>query len=977
MYRKKLIFTAFLSFSLLASGYSTYAREKKSYTISAFSNYSSLPANTAAVAKTQKLAATHFPAWVVTTDKISGLFTDIYGQPLSVAGTGNVEKVQGLMAGKLASMGINKADWKLVRSITAPKADYVNYVQVIDGHPVVFARLSFRFTKGGDLARIQMKNYGSPAGTMTPVITMAAARSIAIKDIEGATITKNDIDANWSWFPVPKAGGYELRPAWKFSVKGKIPGHLPLILTGYIDAITGTILYRDNEVRDAGFDLTVKGNVYKNGTTNPATLEPLVDLELDPLGSGPGFTNSLGIFTNPSLILPLSTDIPLQGNYSTVFDDPTGNTPFYSTLVSLPGTTYTYPESTPYSERHVNAYYHTTRIHNYMKSFFPAFTDLDFSMPTNVDVTGSGSCNAFYGGGNINFLEAGGGCFSFANLGDVVYHEYGHAINDFFYTSTFGSSMMNGALNEAIADVWALSVTHDPVMAKNSFVGFGGFIRRYDVTPQVYPIDLEGIDPHKDGQIISGTWWDVGVNLGSADSMTKLFTDVYFDGPDGPPGTEGAVYQSILIDALMADDNNANLLDGTPHYAKIVAAFAKHGIYLEGDATMTNGELNNKPAGIAIPVALDLVTSNPGTPINFLHDLTLYYRLNGAGTWNALLLTASGSSYTGNIPAQPQGTVVEYYYAMHDALGIVNGYFPVAFNPTIPANQSNIPYQFAVGVKKVDSNDFEGSVTGWHIGFNSGDNAASGQWKRRVPNTFSVFTGAFIGPDADHTTGFGQCLETLDNGDQIVSSGTTTAISPVFDISGYSSPVIEYSRWYSNDAGFDNFKNDPWVVKIRNAANTSWVTVESTYQGDNKWRRRVFPVSAYLPSGTAQIQVKFFASDSTLATWSNNGQSNTIGAVDDFIIYDRKTVTVPEMPVAKAEVYPNPADENINIKLQQGSAGAVSLYDLTGKKIMSMPLQAGISSYVLNTHDIVPGIYSLMIETDKSVEWKKIAVTHK
>ena len=137
---------------------------------------------------------------------------------------------------------------------------------------------------------------------------------------------------------------------------------------------------------------------------------------------------------------------------------------------------------------------------------------------------------------------------------------------------TGGTSINDGALNEACSDVWAMSISRNPVLGANAFVGYGGFIRRYDMTPQVYPIDLETnlslADVHKNGQIIAGTWWDVGINLGSVDSMTKLFTDVYYDVPDGANGTEGKIYQGILIDALTADDNDGNLLDGTPHYSR-------------------------------------------------------------------------------------------------------------------------------------------------------------------------------------------------------------------------------------------------------------------------------------------------------------------------------------------------------------------------------------------------------------------------
>ena len=73
-------------------------------------------------------------------------------------------------------------------------------------------------------------------------------------------------------------------------------------------------------------------------------------------------------------------------------------------------------------------------------------------MGTNVDV--AGSCNAYYDG-EINFFAEGNGCNATAKIPDVVYHEYGHAINNYRY----GSGMQNGGLNEGFADLWALSLT--------------------------------------------------------------------------------------------------------------------------------------------------------------------------------------------------------------------------------------------------------------------------------------------------------------------------------------------------------------------------------------------------------------------------------------------------------------------------------------------------------------------------------------
>ncbi|MBK8366850.1 MAG: hypothetical protein IPL10_05380 [Bacteroidetes bacterium] len=143
-----------------------------------------------------------------------------------------------------------------------------------------------------------------------------------------------------------------------------------------------------------------------------------------------------------------------------------------------PGTN-TYSFNANANIRELSAYYHVNIIHDYMKTKFPSFTDMDNALITNVDV--AGTCNAFYNGVSINFYALGGGCNSLAQVGDVVYHEYGHGINDKFYQSQ-GASFDNGAMGEGYADIWALGITQSPILG----IGFDDtdptvLVRRYDI----------------------------------------------------------------------------------------------------------------------------------------------------------------------------------------------------------------------------------------------------------------------------------------------------------------------------------------------------------------------------------------------------------------------------------------------------------------------------------------------------------------
>src|SRR5690606_31436650 len=155
-------------------------------------------------------------------------------------------------------------------------------------------------------------------------------------------------------------------------------------------------------------------------------------------------------------------------------------------------------------------------------------------------------CNAYYDGSSINFYAQSATCRALSLYGDVVYHEYGHGINDNFYQSQ-GSFFLNGAMNEGYADVWAITLTQNPVMTLGyRFNEPSSFIRRYDENPRVYPIDIVG-EVHRDGEIIAGAWWDTYRLLGWDMPLTlQLFADA-FGGlqAEATNGQEGEAFRDV------------------------------------------------------------------------------------------------------------------------------------------------------------------------------------------------------------------------------------------------------------------------------------------------------------------------------------------------------------------------------------------------------------------------------------------------
>ena len=213
----------------------------------------------------------------------------------------------------------------------------------------------------------------------------------------------------------------------------------------------------------------------------------------------------------------------------------------------------------------VNAYLQSNIVRDYALSYFPDFPTIDTqtSFPANVGV--SGTCNAFYDGGSINFYNAGGGCSNTA-FSVIVHHEYGHHM-----VAVAGSGQ--GQYGEGMGDVMGVLITGDNQLARGFYSNdCTNGIRNADNNKQ-YPCS-GGI--HDCGQLISGCVWDALIEMeaayGSAgrDIVASLaINSMVMHSGDG-------ISPSITLDWLTLDDDDGDLTNGTPHSVELLAGFAMH-----------------------------------------------------------------------------------------------------------------------------------------------------------------------------------------------------------------------------------------------------------------------------------------------------------------------------------------------------------------------------------------------------------------
>ena len=598
----------------------------------------------------------------------------------------------------------------------------------------------------------------------------------------------------------------------------------------------------------------------------------------------------------------------------------------------------------------------------------------------------AGTCNAFYNGSSINFYTEGAGCNSFALVADVVYHEYGHGINDKYYQSQ-GGVWLNGAMGEGYADIWALGITNNPVLGiGNSQSLPDDYIRRYDIDPKIYPQDLVG-QVHADGEIIAGAWWDLGQNFGDLQQMMDLYAATYDALITGFDGNEGEVFVDILIETLLVDDSPANggdndITNGTPNDLDIINAFDAHGITLLSNATLDHDAISTHDDQ-EIEIDVTVINDYPWA----LSDAIVAYRVNTSSTWsNISLASIGGNVYSATIPAQPNGTIVAYYVALQNLNGTLANVQPIAANIAEP----NVPNYILVGYEQNRIEDFDNFQDGgWQEGLPS-DNNTTGTWTIDVPIGSFSDDGVMVQTDEDHTPGSGNiaCAVTGNAssssagiGENDVDGGHTTLVSPIFDLSDYSNPAISYWRYYTNSPPSGANPGADWWQVLVTDDEVNWVFVENTKVSDPSFRRVAFRVTDYVEL-TDNVRIKFIASDSVRAGQNLDGGSLVEGALDDLEVWEivgGAQSGINETQIADLSIYPNPSNGNIAISLNLESATTLSLdvYNLLGSRVAGQSqgkLMAGKQSISMDLGMLSPGLYQLQLQTDSGRVVRRIEI---
>lgn len=233
------------------------------------------------------------------------------------------------------------------------------------------------------------------------------------------------------------------------------------------------------------------------------------------------------------------------------------------------------------------------------------------------------------------------------------------------------------------------------------------------------------------------------------------------------------------------------------------------------------------------------------------------------------------------------------------------------------------------------------------FGWVTGGDATEGQWQRGIP--FGTEENANPGFDAtgdcgNHAYVTGNTPNFILSADE-VDNGSVVLFSPIMDLTSYTTPHVNYDRWFYNKYGAQAV-DDSLRISLSNGTQTVVIEVLGGDVFNNEWNVSSFQVSDFL-TVTSTMQIIIQTSD--------YNQNIVEAGFDHFFVSENNMSSVGELVASvNVSIYPNPFDASIILK--NGTIGeSFSIYNLEGKLIQEGMIQSAEQS--ISTSHLENGMY--------------------
>lgn len=379
------------------------------------------------------------------------------------------------------------------------------------------------------------------------------------------------------------------------------------------------------------------------GATSTLANIPLPGVEINVPGAGILVTDSNGNFS-ANVNVPTNVTVTLDGIHNQLI---AGSLQPSVTTTLQPGVPaniqFLTAAATQEDAAHTSTYYWTYQVNEFLRSLLGNTAELaaaDNVLPT---VNIASTCNAYYTGNTINFYANGGGCNN-TGYSSVVAHEWGHGIDD-----RYGGISQTNGLSEGWGDICSIYLLDFQVIGENFFTN-GTFIRTGDNTRQ-YP---SGSGVHAQGESWMGFAWKLrnrlATTLGNRPAAIALTNSIVL----ATIAADATNQRDAVREVFLADDNDADLTNGTPHSVDLLWACQQHNLPDPSQPGPANDECAGAIAitnGVNGPFDTSLSSTSSTTWPCAGGGSDLWFRITASGTGTMTIDTCNSANYDSALEA--------------------------------------------------------------------------------------------------------------------------------------------------------------------------------------------------------------------------------------------------------------------------------------------------------------------------------------
>ncbi len=806
---------------------------------------------TDAVTSKQALAqfqAAHGTDWIVQWHAATGTPSAIYGPGLPLAGwqentlaAARVHAMQ-LLTEHHDLLGLGSSDFREAIGDRMGRTWSFKFDQYFKNLPVIHGRADIRINMAGVVAMLGSRAWPIPANfDVMPAIAEEVALAAAWAKLDTvptgvrqpAPVARPRL-VIWGDIDAPAQAPVFL--AWEVAISNIDRNGAGPIGRYYVDAKNGFVLHYHNDKHECGTPGCTAAAHVASPVASPAappipttvTLmawtrtgadawSALVNTALDGVqisvpGVGVQTTNASGQFTI-DIAAPVTINIgALDGRHHQPVAGPNGPT---GSFIVNPGVATTIQLSssaaTSWEAAHTAIAYWVDEVNEYCRSILGNTTQLATASTVAATVNIVDVCNAFYSGNTINFFEQGGGCANTA-FSTVIAHEWGHGIDDRY--GGISNSNAEG-VSEGWGDICGMYLVDSPLLG-SGFQNPGQALRNGN-NSLLWP--ASGGSPHTAGQVWMGFAWRLRDQLRTAygtQTAVAISNDIVISSIVADATTRVDAVREVFI----ADDNDGNLLNGTPNYPQLSAAAIAKAIPYPQIQLVT---ISHTPLTSTTQVLTPRAVVATVAPISgSVSQVRLHFNAGAGNVVRNMHPNGATNGYTALLPGLAGGNVAYHLEVVHSTSTVVR--LPASGEYAYSVNGSLLGFFSA---------NFDSGTAGW----TSGTAAGANDWQVGDPFGRSGTSGGVAWADPQTAASGLNCYgNDLGNGNfngQYPANVDNWLRSPIIDCTGKLGVRLRFKRWLTVEEGvFDQATisvNSQLVWQnpaSGHVVDTSWQTVE-------------------------------------------------------------------------------------------------------------------------------------------------------